>query len=195
MFYQMITNARNRWLASSECTVKDLIAYIEHAGQMRDAQIDAIKTYLFLKISCDSRPLSRLFQEGYFNTLDLQTIELSATTRTYLEEHPDAAALLEYACLKNDTGEQLSSKLEEQIRKTPESIDYRRFFHDAFYGVSYTDYLFSLPMGAGKTYLMAAFIYLDLYFAMNEPHNPAFAHNFIIFMTIPFRCAARHQRG
>lgn len=98
-----------------------------------------------------------------------------------MEEHPDAAALLEYACLKNDTGEQLSSKLEEQIRKTPESIDYRRFFHDAFYGVSYTDYLFSLPMGAGKTYLMAAFIYLDLYFAMNEPHNPAFAHNFIIF--------------
>ena len=47
--------------------------------------------------------------------------------------------------------------------------------------MSYTDYLFSLPMGAGKTYLMAAFIYLDLYFARNEPHNPAFAHNFMIF--------------
>ena len=30
-------------------------------------------------------------------------------------------------------------------------------------------------------YLMAAFIYLDLYFAYNEPTNPAFAHNFIIF--------------
>lgn len=36
-------------------------------------------------------------------------------------------------------------------------------------------------MGAGKTYLMAAFIYLDLYFAYNEPTNPSFAHNFIIF--------------
>ena len=47
--------------------------------------------------------------------------------------------------------------------------------------MSYTDYLFSLPMGAGKTYLMAAFIYLDLYFARNEPNNPAFAHNFMIF--------------
>lgn len=89
--------------------------------------------------------------------------------------------MLEYACLKNDAEEQVSKKLEEQIRKAPEDIDYRRFFRDAFYGVSYTDYLFSLPMGAGKTYLMAAFIYLDLYFAMNEPHNPAFAHNFIIF--------------
>ena len=36
-------------------------------------------------------------------------------------------------------------------------------------------------MGAGKTYLMAAFIYLDLYFAVNEPNNPAFAHNFMVF--------------
>ena len=181
MFYQMITNARNRWLASPECTIKNLIAYIEHAGQMRDAQIDAIKTYLFLKISCNCQPLSRLFREGQFNTLDLQAVELSTTTRTYLERHPAAAALLEYACLKNDVGEQVSKKLEEQIRKAPEDIDYQQFFCDAFYGVSYTDYLFSLPMGAGKTYLMAAFIYLDLYFAMNEPHNPAFVHNFIIF--------------
>jgi len=28
---------------------------------------------------------------------------------------------------------------------------------------------------------MAAFIYLDLYFGNNEPNNPSFAHNFIIF--------------
>lgn len=181
MFYRMITNARNQWLASQDCTVKDLIAYIESTGQMRDAQVNAIKTYLFLKIGCGCKPLSSLLGEGCFNTLDLQTIELSTRARTYLEGHPAAAALLEYACLKNDAGEQVSPKLDEQIRKDPESIDYRRFFHEAFYGVSYTDYLFSLPMGAGKTYLMAAFIYLDLYFAMNEPQNPAFAHNFIIF--------------
>ena len=181
MFYRMITNARNRWLTSQDCTVKDLIGYIESTGQMRDAQVDAVKTYLFLKIGCDSKPLPSLFREGRFNTLDLQTVELSTTTRIYLEGHPAAAALLEYACLNNDAGEQVSQKMEQQIRKAPESIDYQRFFYDAFYGVSYTDYLFSLPMGAGKTYLMAAFIYLDLYFAVNEPQNPAFAHNFIIF--------------
>lgn len=181
MFYRMITNARNCWLTSDNCTVKDLIAYIESTGQMRDAQIDAIKTYLFLKIGCDCQPLPYLFSEGYFNTLDLQTVELAAAPKAYLEEHPEAVALLEYARLKNDAGEQVSQKLEQQIRKAPEGVDYRRFFRDAFYGVSYTDYLFSLPMGAGKTYLMVAFIYLDLYFAMNEPQNPAFAHNFIIF--------------
>ena len=148
---------------------------------MRDAQIEAIKTYLFLKIACNCKPLAELFFQGAFNTVSLDEIEVSSKVRNYLTTNPAAAALFEYACLKNDAGEQASPKLEQQIRKDPESIDYHKFFHDAFYGLSYTDYLFSLPMGAGKTYLMAAFIYLDLYFAKNEPHNPAFAHNFIIF--------------
>lgn len=181
MFHKMITNARNRWLMSDQCTVKDLFAYIETAGQMRDAQIDAIKTYLFLKITCDCQPLANLFCTGKFNTLELDDVALKTSTKDFLKKHPAAAALLEYACLKNDAGEQVSVQIEEQVKNAPESIDYETFFKEAFYNVSYTDYLFSLPMGAGKTYLMAAFIYLDLYFAMNEPDNPAFAHNFIIF--------------
>jgi hypothetical protein len=37
-------------------------------------------------------------------------------------------------------------------------------------------------MGAGKTFLMAAFIYLDLYFAQNEPGNKTFARNFIVLV-------------
>lgn len=181
MFYQMITNARNRWFSSSECTAQEIITYIEKNNQMRDAQVDAIKTYLYLKIACGCAPLAKLFCQGAFNTLDLEQEELSAKTRSFLLNHSAAAALFEYACLKNDSGEQVSEKLEKQIRKDPENIDYEDFFHSVFYGISYTDYLFSLPMGAGKTYLMAAFIYLDLYFAQNEPHNPAFAHNFMIF--------------
>ena len=148
---------------------------------MRDAQIDAIKTYLFLKIACQGKPLFTLFKEGAFNTLDLNALELSQSTREYLISHPSAAALFEYACMKNDKDEQVSVKLEKAIKKDPDSIDYNKVWNDVFYGVSFTDYLFSLPMGAGKTYLMAAFIYLDLYFSMNEPQNPAFAHNFIIF--------------
>ena len=148
---------------------------------MRDAQIEAIKTYLFLKIAFEGKPLATLFKKGAFNTLDLDALEISQSTRDYLISHPSAAALFEYACMKNDNDEQISAKLEKAIKKTPDSIDYNKVWNDTFYGVTYTDYLFSLPMGAGKTYLMAAFIYLDLYFAMNEPHNPAFAHNFIIF--------------
>ena len=181
MFYKMIENKRNQWLSSSDCMITALIDYIVKTGQMRDAQIEAIKTYLFLKIACEGKSLSTLFQKGAFNTLDLNVLELSQSTRDYLLSHPSAVALFEYACLKNDNDEQVSAKLEKMIKKAPDSIDYNKVWNDTFYGVTYTDYLFSLPMGAGKTYLMAAFIYLDLYFALNEPQNPAFAHNFIIF--------------
>lgn len=181
MFYKMIVNKCKEWYSSEQCTVRDLIEYIVKTGQMRDAQIEAIKVYLFLKISCECKPLEFLFRCGYFNSINLNDIELSTATREYLEGNSAAAALFEYSRLTNDKGEQVAEKLEKQIKKAPSSIDYDSFFRNVFYGVSYTDYLFSLPMGAGKTYLMAAFIYLDLYFALNEPANPAFAHNFIIF--------------
>ncbi len=181
MFYKMIYNKCNEWYNSEQCTVKGLIEYIKKTGEMRDAQIEAIKVYLFLKIWCECKPLNVLFRQGTFNTINLDEVELSTTTREYLKQNPAAQALFEYACLKNDKDEQVSVKLERQIKNAPSSVDYDIFFNTAFYGVSYTDYLFSLPMGAGKTYLMAAFIYLDLYFAVNEPNNPAFAHNFIIF--------------
>lgn len=181
MFYKMIENKCKEWYSSKQCTVHNLIEYIEKTGQMRDAQIEAIKVYLFLKIGCECKPLEYLFRYGCFNSINLNNVELSTSAREYLEKNPAATALLEYACLTNDKGEQVSEILEKQIKKDPSSIDYDEFFRNVFYGVSYTDYLFSLPMGAGKTYLMAAFIYLDLYFAFNEPANPAFAHNFIIF--------------
>ena len=181
MFYKMIENKRNQWLSSADCTITTLIDYIVKTGQMRDAQIEAIKTYLFLKIACEAKPLATLFKQGAFNTLDLNNLELSQNSREYLLSHPSAAALFEYACMKNDNDEQVSAKLEKTIKKSPDSIDYNKVWNDTFYGITYTDYLFSLPMGAGKTYLMAAFIYLDLYFALNEPQNPVFAHNFIIF--------------
>ena len=181
MFYKMIERARDRWYASSDCTVTDLVGYMIQRGHLRDAQIEAIKTYLYLKIACKCQPLKKLFCQGAFNSMDLDSLEISKSTREYLKGKKSAAALLEYALLTNEAGEQVSPKLAKQIKKTPESIDYDQVFRDAFYGVTYTDYLFSLPMGAGKTYLMAAFIYLDLYFASQEPNNPAFAHNFIVF--------------
>lgn len=181
MFYRMITQKRNEWLQSKDCAIKDLIAYMEKTGAMRDAQIDAIKTYLFLKIKCNNMPLAALFYNGAFNNLNIDELELSNSTREYIKANPASAALYEYTTQKDKSGNLVSSKLEVAIRKNPDKIDYKAVFNSIFYGITYTDYLFSLPMGAGKTYLMAAFIYLDLYFANNEPTNPAFAHNFIIF--------------
>lgn len=181
MFYKLIEKKRNEWLSSPDCTVKDIIQYIEQRGKMRDAQIDAIKTFLYLKIVCGNQPLKQLFLQGFFNTLDIREESLTDTSRNKLLADKAAAALYEYSKLKRKNGEQVSPKLEEYIKTHAETIDYNQIISKIFYDVDYADYLYSLPMGAGKTYLMAAFIYLDLYFAQNEPDNPVFAHNFMIF--------------
>ncbi|MBF1479341.1 MAG: DEAD/DEAH box helicase family protein [Prevotella pallens] len=180
MFYKILQKKRNEWLRRSDCPIETLLSYIECRGMMRDAQIDAIKTYLFLKIECKNKPLWRLFTEGDFLTIDLDTVSLTVKARTILEKNKAAATLYEYACLHDDKGKTIAPALRRYIEDFPDKIDYVEVFKKIFYDVDYPDYIFSLPMGAGKTYLMAAFIYLDLYFSLNEPDNPAFAHNFII---------------
>lgn len=184
MFYELIKNKRDQWYASPECTAKSIVAYIEERGMMRDVQTEAIKTYLFLKIACHNKPLWKLFCEGAFNDdyshFDFQGELLGEDAREELKKNGAAMALFQYSRLKDKNGKQLGANLEKYIRSHATEIDYEATFKKIFYGIGYTDYLFSLPMGAGKTYLMAAFIYLDLYFALNEPGNSAFAHNFIV---------------
>lgn len=180
MFYKLIKKKCDEWMDSSDCTIHELMQYIYAQNKMRDAQIEAIKIYLFLKIACGNKPLWELFSDGCFNSLDFNMMELTVEARSILTSNKAAAALLEYALLKDKNGNQLAPELEKVIKSQSGRINYEDTFNKIFYGVNYTDYLFSLPMGAGKTYLMAAFIYLDLYFALNEPDNPAFAHNFMV---------------
>ena len=185
MFYNIITNKRNEWLSHADCPALPLITYIEQKGKMRDAQVDAIKTYLYLKIECQNLPLAVLFKQGKFNTLshdDIDNMQLSAVARRIFKESPAAVALYEFASLKDEKGKPIADALRKAVMEEPQNIDFDSIFHRIFNRVNYPDYVFSLPMGAGKTYLMAAFIYLDLYFAQQEPNNPAFAHNFMVMV-------------
>ena len=185
MFYNIIINKRNQWLSRPDCPALPLIAYMEQTGKMRDAQVDAIKTYLYLKMECQNQPLAELFKQGWFNTLtndDIDNMPLSAAARRVFKESPAAVALYEFASLKDDKGKFIADALRKAVMTEPQNIDFDGIFNRIFYGVNYPDYVFSLPMGAGKTYLMAAFIYLDLYFAQQEPDNHAFAHNFMILV-------------
>ena len=96
MFYQIITNKRDQWLSHPDCPALPLIAYMEQRGKMRDAQVDAIKTYLYLKIECRNLPLAELFKQGKFNTLthdDIDHMPLSAAARRVFKESPAAVAL------------------------------------------------------------------------------------------------------
>lgn len=183
MLYSMIQKSSSMWFASEDCKIKNLISYMNSTGELRDAQIEAIKIYLFLKIACDNKPLYELFCNGTFTSLkeeDINNLELSNSAREILLHNKAALSLYEYATQKNEKGETVSIKLADEIRKNPKGINYEQIFRKIFYNVSYSDYLFSLPMGAGKTFLMAAFIYIDLYFALQNPDDKRFARNFII---------------
>ena len=81
MFYKLIEKKRNEWLTSEECTIKELLQYIVQRGMMRDAQLEAIKTYLFLKIACKNQPLWRLFVDGVFNDTNIGQVPVLAPTR------------------------------------------------------------------------------------------------------------------
>lgn len=181
----MIERECDKWFLSKDCTIKSCVHHIEKKGKLRDAQIEAIKVYLFLKIKCENKPLCKLFTEGAFNTItpsEIDALKMANKDREFLQQNKAAIALYEYATQKDSKGNLVSQKIADAIRNNPTSIDYEKFFKDAFYGVSYTDYLFSLPMGAGKTFLMMAFIYLDLYFALQNSTKNVFAHNFIILV-------------
>lgn len=180
MLYTLIEHQRNIWLSSDDCPVKDLITYMEGQAKLRDAQLECVKTFLYLKIDGQNKPIWQLMYEGKFNSLNLDEEALKTETRNYLRTHPGAQALYEYALSKNDLGQPFSKALADLIAKDPSSIDYEAVLKKLFGDISYADYLFSIPMGAGKTWLMAIFVYLNLYFAVNEPGNKIFAHNFAV---------------
>ncbi|MBL0181007.1 MAG: DEAD/DEAH box helicase family protein [Chitinophagaceae bacterium] len=182
MLHSIIKEKKDKWLQSDNCTISDLIKYIRDKGQLRDTQIEAIETYLFLKIQGQNKALWQLFSEGFFtNGTDLSKLNINQTTRDFLTANKDAFALYDFARTKNGNGS-LLPELEKLIVDKPAELDYDTIIKSIFYNVSYADYLMSLPMGAGKTFLMAAFIYLDLYFADNEPENKTFAHNFLVLI-------------
>ncbi len=176
MFHELIYSKMIDWYQSEECKIKDIINYIIKKDKMRDAQIESIKLYLFFKIYCKNLPLSKLFSEGYFlKYLDIDSLPISKQFRDFLYENKGARELYEIT-LTIDNFKSLKTTIENNYK----TLNYKEIFDNIFHNTIYADYIYSLPMGAGKTYLMSAFMYLDLYFALNEPNNKVFAHNFIV---------------
>lgn len=184
MLNTLISQKVGAWFGREDCPVRQIVDYIETAGHLRDAQVEAIKTYLFLKIEGANRPLWELFRDGFFvQGEDLSRLHISEATRSHFETNPAARSLFEFSRMKVNGGPKtVLPELEKYLLDHAAALDCTQVIRRLFYGVEYPDYLFSLPMGAGKTFLMAAFIYLDLYFAQNDPNNKAFAHNFVLLV-------------
>lgn len=184
MLNTLISQKANQWHGQPDCPVRQIVDHMETAGFLRGAQIEAIKTYLFLKIAGENRSLWELFCDGFFaQGEDLSRLHISEATRSLFETNKAARSLYEFSRMRANSGQKtMLPELEKYLLDHAAEVDCSGVIKQLFYDVEYPDYLFSLPMGAGKTFLMAAFIYLDLYFAQKDPQNKTFAHNFVLLV-------------
>ncbi len=177
MLHTIIAKKARQWCQSERCSMRGVLDYIRKRGALREPQIEAIETYLYLKIMGENKPLKDLFGEGFFcEELNLDELDINVPARKFLRSNRLAHSLFNYAH---------TAKLEEvkqAIIREQKKLNYKQIIRDMFYGVAYPDYLMSLPMGAGKTYLMAALIYLDLYLAEASPDDKDLAQNFLILI-------------
>lgn len=182
MLNEIINRKKNLWINSNECPVREVFNYIKKKNALREPQIQSIEVYLYLKIVGQNKSLYKLFTEGFFNSKeDLSELSISQNLRNFLDHNSSAKSLYLYSRTLINKVQPLKD-LENYIIDKYNTINFDSIIKKIFYDVSYSDYLFSLPMGAGKTYLMSSFIYLDLYFSLNEPNNKIFANNFLILI-------------
>lgn len=172
-FNDLIQQAALGWIAQEKANTQSspgqIATYIEKRGKLRLPQRQAIEVYLWLKFVGMNRSLGDIVRAG--------SLRDQADPQRALCGNATAEVLYRFA-KANDL-----KKLAEMVKDDPLSdrTQWDAFLNALMHDFSYPNYLFSLPMGAGKTYLMAALIYLDLHFARLHPGDRRFARNFVVF--------------
>jgi len=151
----------------------NLIKYIENS-KLREPQIEAIKVYLWLKFVGNNQKLSQIIKEGLL--YDEEQAKEYDNYFTFGDNY--ITQFLNQFAQDNNL-----KKLQKKLVSDPhgQNIKWEDVLEALLHNYVYPNYLFSLPMGAGKTFLMACFIYLDLYFSKLFKNDKRFAKNFVIF--------------
>lgn len=131
-----------------------ILRHIKYVNKLRDAQIEAIRVYLYLKCQGNNKPLVDILADNYNGGLQL---------------------------LLTNLAKEINSPRLEQLVDTTDRTIIRNIFSSIVGGYdNVQNTLYSLPMGAGKTFVMASMIYIDLFFNLTND-DPRFASNFLIF--------------
>ena len=175
--FDLIENKTETWIKEqredNQSAVGNIIKYIEKQGKLREPQLKSIETYLWLKFVGQNKALSNIIRSGLlYDERGVESYELHLFGKNY------TAQFLNRFATDNNL-----RHLKETLKRdwTGKEHDWDKILDQLLHGFDYPNFLFSLPMGAGKTYLMAAFIYLDLYFAKQNLTDKRFAHNFVVF--------------
>ncbi len=176
--FDLIEIKTESWISQEKkknnSAIGNLINYIISKNKLREPQLKAIEVYLWIKFVGNNQKLSEIVIQGL-----LYDDEKAREYKYYYNfQNNYVTQFLNQFCQDNNL-----KNLQDFLLNDPQGAetDWNRILEELLHNFNYPNYLFSLPMGAGKTYLMAAFIYIDLYFALINKDDKRFAHNFVVF--------------
>jgi len=173
--YNLIENKTESWIKeekeNNQSAVGNIVHYIEKQGKLREPQLKSIESYLWIKFAGQNKKLADIIRSG-----------LLFDEKKYAEYNYHQVFGNNYTTqfLNIFAQDNELKKFQNALLNKPHD-NWNDVLNQLLHNFDYPNYLFSLPMGAGKTYLMACFIYIDLYFALLNKTDKRFAHNFVVF--------------
>lgn len=125
----------------------------ENNAFLREPQFEALETYIFLKEFCNNAPVHRLFRD-WFEKRDVFEKRSAISSKRLQTTLFDTVTELQY--------ENLYKRMQKNSRK-------------------YSNYIYALTMGTGKTILMATCIFYEFLLANKYPFDERFCHNALVF--------------
>jgi type III restriction enzyme len=126
---------------------------VENDAFLREPQFEALEMYIFLKEFCNNAPVHRLFRD-WFEKKDLFERRSTISSRRLQTSLFDTVTEVQY--------ENLYKRMQKNSRK-------------------YSNYIYALTMGTGKTILMATCIFYEFLLANKYPFDERFCHNALVF--------------
>ena len=130
---------------------KQFLNFNEENGFLRTPQLEALEMYVFIKEFLDNRDITEIFEDW-------------ANYRGVFEKR-EGADNKGNLCLIDTSSKEEYQKIYDKLKKNKKE---------------YSNYIFSLTMGTGKTILMATCIFYEFLLANKYPRDKRFCHNALV---------------
>ena len=149
---QFYRNRRLKLRSKYKSISKQFLNFNEESGYLRTPQLEALEMYIFIKELLDNKNVADIFEEW-------------ANYRGIFE-----------------TREGVDNQGNIKLIDTTNQEDYRKIYDQLRENKKrgYSNYIFALTMGTGKTILMATCIFYEFLLANKFPRDKRFCHNALV---------------
>jgi DNA-binding ferritin-like protein (Dps family) len=147
--FDLIENKTETWIKEqredNQSAIGNIIKYIEKQGKLREPQLKSIETYLWLKFVGQNKELSDIIRSGLlFNPNKVAEYQ-------YNQVFGDNYTLQFLNAFAQDNE---LKNLQKELLNDPKGLihNWNEVLNELLHDFEYPNYLFSLPMGAVKTY-------------------------------------------